>query len=199
VTIVVVGLGLAGTDQLVEANGLVDGDQPVDASGPVDANQPVDANGSVDADQPVEASGPPERLFGMTSHEAVVSEEPSVACPVVQVTIKGSGSASHLGKVTLTRTHCWDPDNTLPINDGQWQAVAANGDRVWGRYFGRLEPALFDEQGNVVRGAISSPYTLDGGTGQFEDATGEGIMTGDFDLLTGEADFLTEGFIWYGR
>jgi len=152
---------------------------------------------SVGAEQPVQAAGPDERLFGMRSYEVATSEGPSDECPFVQTIVEGSGNASHLGKVTVTRTHCFDPDNDPSITDGRWEAVATNGDRVWGSYFGSLVPTDFDDEGNPVRGDITSPYTLEGGTGRFEGATGEGVITGDFDLVAEEGTFLTEGWIWY--
>lgn len=147
--------------------------------------------------EPAQAAGPLERAFGMTSDEVVVGEEPTEECPVVQVTIEGSGHASHLASVAVTRTHCFDPDSDPAITDGRWEAVAENGDRVWGSYFGHLVASEFDAEGKPVRGTITSPYTLEGGTGRFEGATGEGITTGDLDLVAEEGRFRTEGWIWY--
>jgi hypothetical protein len=149
------------------------------------------------ADEPVEAAGPVERLFGMRTHEVLISEVPSDECPYGQAVIEGSGNAGHLGKVTLTRSHCVDPNRDISMFDGWWEAMAANGDSVWGSYFGRLAPTEFDDQGNPVRGIITSPYTLDGGTGRFEGASGEGIATGDLNLASGEGAFQTDGWIWY--
>jgi hypothetical protein len=153
--------------------------------------------GSAEVEEPAAAQGPVERPFGMRTHEVVVSEAPGGECPFVQTVVEGTGTASHLGKLTITRTHCFTPENNPPIHDGSWEAVAANGDRVWGSYFGSLVPTEFDDQGNPILGEITSPYTLDGGTGRFEGASGEGITVADYDLVTNEGDFLSEGWIWY--
>jgi hypothetical protein len=56
-------------------------------------------------------------------------------------------------------------------------------------------PTEFAEQGNPIRGLITSPFTIEGGTGRFADATGQGTATGDYDLVADEGDFSSVGTI----
>ncbi|MDX1665317.1 MAG: hypothetical protein R3272_16105 [Candidatus Promineifilaceae bacterium] len=136
--------------------------------------------------------------FHMSTYEVVTSQAPSAECPFLHVQVEGQGTATHLGKVTVTRDHCFSPTNNPPIYNGSWEAVAANGDTIWGSYEGSLTPTAFDENNNPIRGAITAPFTIDGGSGRFEGATGAGtIVAEDYDLITNEADFESEGWIEY--
>jgi hypothetical protein len=143
------------------------------------------------------AQEPVERPFRMQTVGVVLSEEPSADCPVLQTVVESSGTATHMGAVTLTRTHCFSPTGDPPISDGYWEAFAANGDRIWGSYQASLVPTQFDDQGQPIVGLITAPYTVEGGIGRFEGATGEGTTSGEFDLVNGIGDFVSEGWIRY--
>jgi hypothetical protein len=148
-------------------------------------------NNSASAEQPVE------RPFQMKSFDYVTQEGPNVGdCPVITVEIGGEGNATHMGQVSISRRHCFNPAEDPPISEGYWEVEGANGDKIWGSYSAVLVPTEFD--GNVpIRGEITGPFTIDGGTGQFEGATGEGVTTGDYDLVADSGDFITEGTIIY--
>jgi hypothetical protein len=138
-----------------------------------------------------------DRPFTMHTYEWRVSEVPTANCPFGEAVIEGYGTATHLGAVTIQRTHCFSPFNNPPIYNGHWEATAANGDRVWGSYTGTLIPTVFDPQGNPIRGQIISPYTVEGGTGRFANASGGGMTTADYDLVTNTGGFVTNGRLEY--
>ena len=139
-----------------------------------------------------------ERPFRMQTYGVVVDEGPNLGnCPFVTVLAEGEGNATHMGLVSINRTHCFDPTADTPISDGYWEAVAANGDKIWGSYEGTLVPTDFNDKGEPIRGRIDSPYTIDGGTGRFEGASGSGVTTADYDLVEDAGHFVTEGVITY--
>ncbi len=143
------------------------------------------------------ANEPVERPFKMTEYGYVTDEGPDVGdCAVVTVEASGEGNATHMGLVSITRTHCFDFEHDPPIYDGEWEAVAANGDKIWGTYSGVLVPTEFGDNG-PIRGTITAPFTIDGGTGHFEGATGGGITTSDYDMVADEGEFVSEGTIVY--
>lgn len=135
--------------------------------------------------------------FTMHTYGWVVAEAPSADCPFAEVSVEAFGTATHLGSVTVQRTHCFSPFNNPPIYNGYWEATAANGDRVWGSYSGSLVPTVFDDQGNPIRGEITAPYTIDGGTGRFANASGSGLTIGDYDLVADAGGFVSNGRIEY--
>lgn len=138
--------------------------------------------------------GPAELPFRMTTYEAVVGDEiPTGRCGFAEVFVEGQGTATHLGAVTVYRTHCFNPFQNPPIYDGQWKAIAANGDEIRGSYSGSLVPTEFDEDGNPVKGIINSHFTIEGGTGRFATASGGGTTTAMYDLVADAGNFVSEG------
>jgi len=144
-----------------------------------------------------------ERPFKATSHEVVTSEGvfDDSDCPAVTVNAEGSGNGTHLGEFRVVRRHCFTPPDHPDFNgevmhDGQYEITTANGDKLWGTYSGNLQPTKFGEYG-PIRGIITSPSTIDGGTGRFEDANGEYLAVSDYDLVTDEGIFEMEGWITY--
>lgn len=139
--------------------------------------------------------GPEALPFFMSSHEVVTAEYPTTECAsaLYQVFVEGTGTATQMGAVTVTRTHCFSPFQDPPISNGHWEARAADGDVIWGSYTGSLVPTAFDSEGNPIRGIITSPYTVDGGTGRFANAAGQGVSVGDYDLVANQGDFDTSG------
>ena len=136
--------------------------------------------------------------FRMSTYEVVTAQSSSATCPFEHVEVEGAGTATHLGRLTVTRNHCFSPTNDPPIYNGWWEAVAANGDKIWGTYEGSLVPTAFDDNGNPIRGIITSPFTIDGGSGRFDRATGAGTTVAEeYDLITNEAGFEAEGWIEY--
>ena len=114
-------------------------------------------------------------------------------CPADTVIISGSGTATYLGAFTIVRRHCFTMTANGPLmHDGAYEITAANGDRLWGTYEGTMELTEFDG-GVPVRGTITSPSTIDGGTGRFAGAHGEYLAVGDYNLQTDEGDFVFDG------
>lgn len=151
----------------------------------------------------VAAGSNPQRPFKAQSFEYVVSEGilEGSDCPAFEVISQGSGTGAHLGAFSVVRRHCFTPPDHpafagAVIHDGSYEITAANGDSLWGTYTGELRPTEFGDQG-PIRGVITSPSTIDGGTGRFAGAQGEYLAVGDYDLVADEGDFTFEGWISY--
>lgn len=138
---------------------------------------------------PYAASGP----------EVVLQEEPHPDCGPgkLKVNIQGSGQGTHVGQYTIIRHHCFDLA-TASIEDGYFEQTAANGDKIWGTYYGFPAGVLeFDDNGNPVVIVISSPWVITGGTGRFADAQGAGDTEGVLNIVTKEGNFSMDGWISY--
>ncbi len=85
---------------------------------------------------------------------------------------EGSGTASHLGLVSMSSNHCTPPTNL--ITGGQKTLVAANGDEVHFTYAGACDP-IPPSVGEVF--TCNSEDVIVGGTGRFANATGEAHVT----------------------
>lgn len=149
------------------------------------------------------ADGNQQRPFKAKSFEVVTSEGilPGSACPAFEVNSAGSGVSTHLGNFTIIRRHCFTPPDHPAfagqvIHDGVYEITAANGDKLWGAYSGALQPTEFGDQG-PIRGIITSPSTIDGGTGRFAGAQGEYLAVGDYDLVADQGSFKFTGWISY--
>lgn len=104
---------------------------------------------------------------------------------------EGEGTASHMGKVGVERSHTVVilPDG-IEVVGGTFTLTAANGDELHGEYDGALAGAP-----PVVQ--IDAPYTITGGTGRFEGATGSGTQEGQFDLVDGVGSTTLDGIVGY--
>lgn len=116
--------------------------------------------------------------------------EAGAECIVTQ--IEGVGRASHMGVATI------ELSDVLIFNDGAPKATsnfviltAANGDVLWGEYTDL--PAPFDPATNTA--TISGPVRVVGGTGRFEEATGELQMIAVAFLSNGTATVALRGRI----
>jgi hypothetical protein len=108
----------------------------------------------------------------------LVSEAPSPGCDgpgEARAFLEGEGTATHLGRFTITLNHCGKPD--LPLSDGHGTFVAANGDLLHITYFGvgglTGAPPVF---------GFESRVTFVGGTGKFAGATGGATVVGTLDV-----------------
>lgn len=144
-----------------------------------------------------------QRPFKGKSHGVVTAEGfiEGSECPFMDVFTEGSGIINHMGRVTIERHHCFTPPdhpefNGSVIHDGSYEMTAVNGDKIWGTYSGELQPTEFGEDG-PIRGIITAPSTIDGGTGRFANAQGHYLTTGDYDLIADEGDFIFLGWIDY--
>ena len=119
----------------------------------------------------------------------------------VHVIAEAEGTATHMGKVHVTFDFCaggQDPDISVPhmtVGGGSYVLTAANGDELF----------LYTEGGAVIFGRTDEhpdyvidywrySYTITGGTGNFEGASGE-IFSDDYDTSLNEQSVHN----WYGE
>lgn len=98
---------------------------------------------------------------------------PDTSCPAwggLRSQFTAAGAATHLGEVTVDNSHC-TPAGTV-VTGGALTFVGANGDTVFATYTA-VAPAVGPEP--VVFDAVAA-FTIVGGTGRFEGATGSGQM-----------------------
>jgi hypothetical protein len=102
--------------------------------------------------------------------------------PYNQAIQNGSGEATHLGRFSVYGTFCMDitpfmddgaltGDESAPYDNGWFVLVAANGDSLWLSIEGEVLPS--DDP--RYTGEFFSPMYVEGGTGRFEGASGEGM------------------------
>jgi hypothetical protein len=95
---------------------------------------------------------------------------PDSTCPPTdrRTWSEASGTASHLGRVTMVSNHCTPPANAL--TGGRMTFVAANGDELYMTYSGTCSAPPFPPVGEVF--TCTTDNVIVGGTGRFADATG---------------------------
>ncbi|WP_151637527.1 hypothetical protein [Noviherbaspirillum aerium] len=91
-------------------------------------------------------------------------------------TLTGSGTATHLGAVTISATHCAMPTRggSVAISQGVITLTAANGNILTADFMGTISPFPSDLQTNTFVGS----FLITGGTGRFADAEGDGLLSG---------------------
>ncbi len=117
-----------------------------------------------------------------------------LSCPLGFRTVsEGSGTASHLGLVSMTSSHC----SALPnlMTQGQMTLVAADGDELQMTYTGVCSPGM-----PVI--TCNADNVIVGGTGRFADATGEAQVIGlvtfaGFDVPVWPVTWTWEGTLSY--
>src|ERR1044071_1420084 len=107
---------------------------------------------------------------------------------VLDVVAQGSGTATHLGAITVERTATLTATATPGIFDFKGEAVltSASGDKLTTEIDGTF---------NAVTGHADLVYEWTGGTGRFEHATG--ITFWSVDVANGEYDVVANGQIDY--
>jgi hypothetical protein len=108
--------------------------------------------------------------------------------PILEIYISGSGQATHMGRVGIWQHHYVDV-TSMTFYDGTFVWTAANGDTIEGTYYGSLVPT---SAGFEIHGY----FTIDGGTGRFENAVGGGIASG-MQYFDNTADLRLDGTITY--
>ena len=109
--------------------------------------------------------------------------------PTMFVTATGSGEATHLGRYTVT----YEVQVDLPTGTGtdlSAQYVAANGDSLFAEGSGQATPT--DDPTVFI---VVETYTVTGGTGRFEDATGSFTETRQVNIETGVTSGTIDGSI----
>jgi hypothetical protein len=113
--------------------------------------------------------------------------------PKLQLLSTGNGIGSHIGNATLIAYPTIDLATPPPFSvSGPLVITAANGDELFASFAGtRSAP---DVTGTFV---INATYTISGGTGRFENASGvfEGVTLGRLGSTAGSASY--EGHISY--
>ena len=115
-------------------------------------------------------------------------------CPIGLRTVsEGSGTARHLGLVSMSSRHCTPVTNVIA---GQMTLVAANGDEVHATYSGTCEPFPLPPVGETI--TCNTENVIVGGTGRFADATGEAHMTALVTWTGFGAPLLPAAWTWDG-
>lgn len=107
----------------------------------------------------------------------------------------GTGRLTHLGKVTVTNTHCTFLAD-FSFSGGEMTITAANGDELLMTYSGTFV-MIFGPSG-PVRSDVQLAWDIVGGTGRFAGAEGSGTGTGygeDFGPTTSTTTMSYDGWI----
>ena len=101
----------------------------------------------------------------------------------------GSGTATHLGQWTVTGNPKYTPDNNGVLHSsGEASLIAANGDELRFQIDGILDPVAAVDQG---------VFHFVGGTGRFEQATGDANFVVSINPVTGGFELTVVGTINY--
>ncbi|HYD58829.1 MAG TPA: hypothetical protein VEC35_00640 [Noviherbaspirillum sp.] len=121
-------------------------------------------------------AGPNDAPFRATlTVQETIAEDAS--CPSgLGGTLIGSGTATHLGAVTISSRHCATPTGrgSVAISPGVITVTAANGDLLIADFMGTISPFPGDLQTNTFVGS----FLITGGTGRFANAEGDGLLSG---------------------
>ena len=100
----------------------------------------------------------------------------------------GSGTATHLGQWTVTGNPKYTVDNGVLRSSGEATINAANGDKLLIQIDGILDP---------VAGVDQGVFHIVGGTGRFENASGDPNFVVNLNPVTGGFDLTVVGKINY--
>ena len=141
--------------------------------------------------QPARSAGTgmvPVRTSAYTDRITGAAPEPGCdASGESRLYLTGEGTATHLGRYSVTLSFCARADGTL--TEGRGTFVAANGDLLDFSFRGTSAPA------SPPSLKFTSFVTFTGGTGRFDDASGRATVTGSVDLGTGTGEGRWEGTI----
>jgi hypothetical protein len=91
------------------------------------------------------------------------------------VSLAGGGQATHVGRYTITNSHCLDFATGI-FNGGTFTKTAANGDLLRGEYTGTSRPLPAGSNPCVLRFNLNTSLRYTGGTGRFTNASGEATL-----------------------
>ena len=130
------------------------------------------------------------RPFHLVEHGNITATPRDPSGTVLDVVASGSGTATHLGAITVERTATLTATSTPGIFDFKGEAVltAANGEQLTTEIDGTF---------NANTGHADLVYEWTGGTGRFEHATGVTFWSVDVDNVKGEYDVVANGQIVY--
>lgn len=101
--------------------------------------------------------------------------EPSPRCPAGQVLVRieGRGTATRIGRVDVTMSHCIIDDPAEPdFTNGEMVLTSIRGDAIFIQYAGTDTPS------GEGTGTIEGTFTIVGGSGAYAGASGGGTLSG---------------------
>ena len=145
-------------------------------------------------------AGPQEVPFKARVQTQEVLDNDPVRCPGSNSLgmTTGTGTASHMGAVTLQATDCpltADFVNFL-VSNGRLTLTAANGDQLSAGYWGTLLPL---PGASLPLYVLEGEFRVTGGTGRFSGARGDGSLRGSQDLTTLKGVFEVNGRLTYAK
>ena len=141
---------------------------------------------------PVQARMNRETELPFKAHVLYQGSFPVGEPPPWYMDVYATGYCTHMGIISIYQHHVVVPaaDGGIDFYDGAFFWTAANGDMLWGTYYGHmpLDPAGYlDIQGH---------WSITGGTGRFQQTTGEGLASG-IQYFDGAGDMYCVGWIEY--
>jgi len=133
-------------------------------------------------------AGAAPRPFHLVEHGQLVVTPRDASGTILDVVANGTGTATHLGAITVQRTATLTATSTPGIFDFKGDAVltSAAGDQLTTEIDGKF---------NATTGHADLVYEWTGGTGRFEHATG--VTFWSVDVADGEYDVIANGQIIY--
>lgn len=145
-------------------------------------------------------AGPPDQPFKARVQTQEVLDNNPGRCPGSNLLgmTTGTGTASHMGAVTLQATDCPLTQDFVNffVSNGRLTLTAANGDQLNADYWGTLLPI---PGANPPLHAINGSFSVTGGTGRFSGAHGGGSLQGRQDLATLKGVYEVDGRLSYGK
>ena len=119
------------------------------------------------------------------------AEDPQCTAPQNFLNVQqGNGSETTVGNFTTTLAFCVNPA-TFEYSNSMSSFLASNGDELFLDYGGQVVPTT--KAGYDLE--FKDPFTITGGTGRFEDATGSGTTDSYVNMTTGRTDHIWNGTI----
>ena len=103
--------------------------------------------------------------------------------------VKGTGTATTLGRYTFESSHCLVAGSGA-VYAGVITFVAANGDRLFGDYYGKKLPTS-----DPTTFAVEGQFNPTGGAGRFQAAHGNGVLSGEQNVASGKIRLLFDGTV----
>jgi len=128
------------------------------------------------------------RPFHLVEHGWLTTTPRDRSGTVIDVVANGTGTATHLGAITVERTAVLTATSTPGVFDfnGEATLIAATGERLTSTITGTF---------NANTGHADLIYEWTGGTGRFENATGTTFWS--VDVADGQYDVVATGQITY--
>lgn len=149
----------------------------------------------------IAAAGPSDRPFkGSASGDVTFNFVGQEVCPTsalfygdLATDAQANGNASHMGRVEMTSRHCTPAGEA--VTGGNMTLTAANDDEVYIEYQGS---APFPIPGVTEYVEATLDFTITGGTGRFDNATGGGVIEAEIEFLGFEEQTWPATWQWTG-